>query len=283
MASLDMLFRQRGIGDLDVEVFLVDDGCTDRTGDAIRSRFPAVHILRGNGELYWSGGMQLAFAVAMNIGFDAYIFLNDDTMLYRDALARLVSLARERLEAGSAAIVVGSTRSPSTGLLNYGGLMRKISGLSVDLEIVQMHASVPIPCDTMHGNFVLIPAEVAAVVGNLEERFQHQFADIDYGLRAKCAGFDVVVMPGYAGDCSDNSYTGTWRDSDLAFGDRWHHLMSPKGVPVGEWALFTRRHFGWRWLPYAISPYVKTIASSAFSCDLWRREKPPLAYERRSL
>ena len=101
LASLDMLFRQRSISDLEIQTFLVDDGCTDGTGEAVRSRFPSVHVLRGNGSFYWNGAMRLAFAVAMNLGFDAYIFLNDDTILYKDALERMVCLAREQLAAGA--------------------------------------------------------------------------------------------------------------------------------------------------------------------------------------
>jgi hypothetical protein len=35
--------------------------------------------------------------------------------------------------------------------------------------------------------------------------------------------------------------------------------LSPKGAPFREWLLYTRRHFGWRWPLYALSPYVKTL------------------------
>jgi GT2 family glycosyltransferase len=278
LASLDTLFRQHSVADLAVDVFLVDDGCTDGTGEAIRSRFPSVHVLRGNGSLYWNGAMRLAFAVAMHMRFDAYILLNDDMILYKDALERLVSLARLRLEAGSPALVVGSARSPRTGQQSYGGLIRRARGMKVQLQMLATHPSQALGCETMHGNFVLIPAEIAAVLGNLDEHFQHQFADLDYGLRASQSGFEVVVIPGYAGDCSDNSEEGTWRDTNLGLAGRLRHLVSPKGVPIKEWALFTRRHFGWRWLASTPSPYVKTLLSSALSARPARRPgaaRPP--------
>jgi len=69
-------------------------------------------------------------------------------------------------------------------------------------------------------------------------------------------------MPGYVGDCFGHHAQGTWRDRNLPFAKRWQHLRSPKGVPIREWVLFTRRHFGWRWLHYAMSPYLKTVLSS---------------------
>ena len=283
LASLESLFRQRSVENLDVEVFLVDDGCTDGTGEAVRTRFPMVRVLAGDGNLYWNGGMRLGFAAAMEEGFDAYIFFNDDTILYKDALERLVLLARQRVAAGVPAIVVGSTRSPLTGAQSYGGFLKRPRGAVLQLEMIAAHWSRAIPCDTMNGNFVLIPAEVAATVGNLERRFRHQFGDLDYGLRAKNAGFDLVVMPGYAGDCFDNPSAGTWRDAKISLARRWRHLMSPKGAPLGEWTFFVRRHFGWRWLHYALSPYLKTLVSSAVAYCAARRGKTAPALERRAV
>ena len=209
--------------------------------------------------------MRLAFDAAMEEGFDAYIFFNDDTILYKDALGRMVSLARERLAAGVPTIVVGSTRSPLTGAQSYGGFLKRTSGPVFQLEMIAAHWSRALPCDTMNGNFVLVPSEVVAKVGNLERRFQHQFGDLDYGLRAKSAGFDLLVMAGYAGDCFDNPCAGTWRDQTISLARRWRHLMSPKGVPLMEWTFFVRRHFGWRWSHYALSPYVKTLVSSTLA------------------
>lgn len=283
LASLESLFRQRSVEDLDIEVFLVDDGCTDGTGEAVRARFPLVRVLAGSGNLYWNRGMWLAFEVAMEEGFDAYIFFNDDTILYKDALERMVSLARERIAVGVPTIVVGSTRSPLTGAQSYGGFMKRTRGPVFQLEMTAAHSSKATPCDTMNGNFVLIPTEVTAKIGNLERRFHHQFGDLDYGLRAKSAGFDLLAMPGYAGDCFDNPCSGTWRDSTISLTRRWRHLVSPKGAPLGEWMFFARRHFGWRWFHYALSPYVKTLASSALARYSKVRGKTVLELERRAV
>jgi GT2 family glycosyltransferase len=117
----------------------------------------------------------------------------------------------------------------------------------------------PIECDTMNGNFTLIPASVAGRMGNLDRAFRHQLGDYDYGLRARKAGIPIVIAPGYFGHCSDNPVNGTWRDQSQPLAKRWRHLLSPKGAPLHEWLLYTRRHFGWRWPLYAFSPYIKTL------------------------
>jgi GT2 family glycosyltransferase len=261
LRSLGSVFGQAGLDGVQLTVFLVEDGCTDGTGEAVRAAYPQVRLLHGDGSLYWNGGMRVAFAAALRDGFDGYLLLNDDTRLDDDALSRLVACSERQLVAGGPAIVVGSTRSPLNGRLSYGGILRKRRGFSVVFEKVEPRADEAIACDTMNGNIVLIPAAVAAVVGNLEARFHHHFGDLDYGLRARRAGFAVMVAPGYLGECATNPARGTWRDAGAPLAKRWKHLMSPKGQPVAEWLLFTRRHFGWRWMHYAWSPYVKTVVS----------------------
>ncbi len=262
LRAMGALRRQKGISDLRLTVFLTDDGCTDGTGDAVRTQFPEAQVLRGDGSLYWNGGMRKAMAAALEQPFDAYLLLNDDTFLYDDALARVVRCAEDQLAAGRPAIVVGSTRSPRTGELSYGGVALRVDGSRVALEKVAPHEQETLPCDTMNGNVVLVPRAIAERVGTLDAQFRHQFGDLDYGLRARRAGFSVVIAPGYAGECESNSIARTWRDESAPFSVRWKNLISPKGVPFTEWALFTRRHYGWRWLHYAVSPYVKTIVSS---------------------
>ena len=49
---------------VDVDTFLVDDGCSDGTAAAVRSRFPDVHVIAGTGCLFWCGGMRLAWTHA---------------------------------------------------------------------------------------------------------------------------------------------------------------------------------------------------------------------------
>src|SRR5271165_3160930 len=161
LASLTSLFRQRGAEALQLKVFLVDDGCIDGTGDAVRSRFPQVRVIQGDGTLFWNGGMRVAFGAAMEETFDAYILFNDDTILYRDALARMVGCANACLAAGEPAIVVGSTRGALDGERSYGGFSTLRRGFTMRFEQVPPHPSEPVPCDTMNGNFTLIPAQIA--------------------------------------------------------------------------------------------------------------------------
>ncbi len=260
LTSLQSLFAQRGIGEIELIVFLVDDGSSDGTSDAIAAHFPQVRLIRGDGNLYWGGGMRKAFGAAMEEGFDAYLWLNDDARLYDDALSRIVICAESAALQGHISIVTGSMCDSKTGSRSYGGYRVRTHGLHLQFEPAIPNSALALHCDTVNGNLTLIPASIALILGNLDGAFRHQRGDLDYGLRAKKAGFSVLVGPGYFGECIDDGrIEGTWRDQSQPFRKRWENMMSPKGMPFQDWLLFTHRHFGWRWPIYAISPYIKLL------------------------
>ena len=76
MACLDALLTSDLVTDTALEVFLIDDGSTDGTSNAVSSLYPAVHLIAGDGNLYWNGGMRVAFAAAMHKGFYFNILVN---------------------------------------------------------------------------------------------------------------------------------------------------------------------------------------------------------------
>lgn len=55
---------------------------TDGKEQAVSERYPQVNIIKGDGNFYWSGGMCVAFAAAIENGFYYYLCLNDEALLY---------------------------------------------------------------------------------------------------------------------------------------------------------------------------------------------------------
>ena len=122
----------------------------------------------------------------------------------------------------------------------------------------------PQRCDTFFGNCVLVPAEVAKLVGNLDPVFAHTFGDIDYGFRATKLGCTIWVAPGYIGECSRNPVGGTWEDHKLPLKQRWEKMRGPKGLPPREWSVILRRQARLLWPLYLAIPYTKFVVGSVF-------------------
>jgi GT2 family glycosyltransferase len=261
LSCLDRLYRQ-----VDQKhtgrpvVYLTDDGSTDGTADAIRKQYPAVNVLQGTGSLFWNGGMRLAWSEAMKIGYDFYIWLNDDTLLYPDALKRMLQTYLLLASQGNERhIIAGSVIDLTTKELTYGGMIRKSHWHTFKFITVSPGISVPKRCDTVNGNFVLIPHSVVQVNGNLELAFSHGLGDFDYALRAKANGCEVWIGPGYYGSCTRNNKTPIWQNPTSTLKKCLKEMNKSKVLPIKEWRLFTKRHAGILWPIFSLSPYFKLI------------------------
>jgi len=262
LACLSALMANRLPAGESLHVILADDGSTDGTSEAVRTQFPRTEIIVGDGSWYWNGGMHKAFGRALDGGYEAYLWLNDDTMLYPDTIARLAGTARDvKVRHGTDCIIVGSTQDADTRQLTYGGVVRTAFWRPLTFRMIEP-GDQPIACESMWGNCVLIPAAVARSIGNLEPRFKHSMGDVDYGLRARRAGFGIYVMPGFAGTCSMNSPRGSFEDPGVPLLQRLKKIAHPKGMPIDAWRILTRRHAGPLWFLYWLWPYFKVIATS---------------------
>jgi GT2 family glycosyltransferase len=233
------------------QVVLVDDGSTDGTTDDIGAAYPDVLIINGTGNLYWNGGMRLAWQSALPLKSDFFLWLNDDTILRPKAIADLLALYGQARKPKT--IVVGCTTDPTTSLITYGGY-RRASRLS-RLRFRRL-TSDETQCDTMNGNCVLFPAQVVTDVGINSERYSHAFGDHDYALRARRAGYMILELKVPVGEQEHNHrYLNSIGHLNLDnFGFIFAH---PKGIPIREWYYFCREFGGPLWPVNFLLRYVK--------------------------
>lgn len=238
-------------------VYLVDDGCTDGTGQLVRERYPDVRVIQGSGELYWAGGMRLAWEFASSDNPDFYLWLNDDTLLDPDAFQTIME-ASESLCHRS--IVCCSVRSESTGKVTYGGKRSTSDGYIIPDGTCK-------PCDIINGNCVLIPKSVFLAVGSISSTFSHAIGDWDYGLRAKKLGIISYTAPKFVGTCENNPKLPKWCLPETPIIDRIRSLYSPLAYAQPKpYFLFNLRHFG---LGLAVRQWI-TMHIRVLAPRLWK-------------
>ena len=271
LATLESLFQQTLTNEIALSVYLVDDGSTDGTAEGVQQKYPQVKLFNGDGNLFWNGGMRVAFSEAMKDDPDYYLWLNDDTVLAPEALDTLLTTSRDLTAKGETkAIVAGSTCDPDTGDFTYGGIVKITFLLPFKFRFLEPTKAAQ-SCDSMNGNCVLIPRTVVDIVGNLDPAFIHYLSDWEYGLRARQKGCTVWIAPGYQGTCSANPQATKIAAEDLAEG--LQKMNQPKGLafkdatlqPASEWKVFARRHGGLLWPIYWLLPYRRLIWFSVLS------------------
>lgn len=261
LACIDAVLAQTALKDVVLDFFITDDASDDGTADALMGKGGRMHVFKGNGALFWNGGMRLAWAHALTGDFDFFLWLNDDTFLYPQTLRRMLDThAASQRASGKPGIVVGSTHDDS-GQTSYGGERQRSRLRPLTLALIDPQDTVQ-QCDTFNGNCVLISRQAARVLGNLDAGFVHAMGDTDYGLRARKAGIPMWVMPGYAGRCVNDSTMGGFDDAALPLMLRLNRMLSPKGLPWRPWRVVCRRHTGLLWPLYWSWPYLKLVASA---------------------
>ena len=189
-----------------LEIYLTDDGCSDGTSNAARSIFfdnNKLHILQGDGDLYWAGGMRFCWREAMkrHKEWDYYLLLNDDVELMDnlfDELFAAINYSISKFE--KQGLVSGATCDINdSNLVTYGGSVWKNKFLST-FHMLEP-SGMPQLCDLPNANILLVPSSVVDKIGIFYEGYQHGIADYDYGVMANKAGIPVFITGGYCGKC----------------------------------------------------------------------------------
>ena len=201
------------------EIFLVDDGSTDETSQAIKEKFPQINIIQGSGNLYWNRGMHLAWLTAINTNdYDFYLWLNDDVIIDTNGLINLINDSKEN----PGSIICGVMQSNiNKGTVTYGG--KTLKGLKIAPSGITQN------CQYINGNMVLVPKKIVDDIGILDPIYPHAIGDYEYGLRAIKAGYQCFISSYFTGFCENNPTLPKWCLTDVKFRDRLESLYSPLG------------------------------------------------------
>lgn len=228
--------------DFKLEVFLVDDGSTDGTTEAVKKAYPKINIIKGDGNLFWAGGMRLAWEKASKKTYDAILLLNDDVKLEIGFLRSLLEANSYTLKHfGRTGIYCGATKDEKSGKLTYGAHKIKHNHLILRFDRMKPNGSFQ-NCDMANANILWLSKSVYTEIGFFDKKFTHGIADYEYTIRASRSGIPVILASEMCGNCV-NDHGVNWKTSSVKLKNRIKYLKSPKGLAYKEYLYFIRKHF----------------------------------------
>lgn len=227
------------------EVFLTNDGCTDGTPEAIRANFPDVHIVNGDGTLFWNRGMLKAWQEAAKYDFDYYLWLNDDVFVYTNFFEVLLSSSNKL---NHKSIICGPVEDSNHTCMTYGGELKWKRFVAPDGTLMRI--------DYSQGNIVLIPRDVFLKIGYNDSYYRHSKGDSDYGLMASKIGIPYYQTPCYLGSCELHLDLPKCYNPKYSIIERFRAFNLPTGSPINETWYYWKKHRG---LFFAFFETTKTI------------------------
>jgi len=177
----------------DIRIIVVDDGSTDDTDRKMASQHPDVVLLKGDGNLWWTGATALGIDHVLKTAAadDFVLMLNNDTEFDADYVGHLVACSKVHSGAlvGSLSVDISDPAR-----VVHAGIVWDWRGVQSRRLPCAPGATCTTTINTLPGRGTLVPVEVFRKVGNLRRRWlPHYHADYEFACRAARAGFPLVV------------------------------------------------------------------------------------------
>lgn len=189
-----------------LSIYLTNDGCTDGTPEAVDQICVGqdLHMIQGNGQCYWAGGMRLAWKEALKKQdlWDFYLLLNDDTTVFNNLFEELFATHQYSLSTyNKPGMYSGITCDVANhNIITYGGKKTKDTMAKTAIDSIGENAC-PQAVDLTNANILLISKSVVDEIGIFHEGYIHGSADYDYSLQANKHKIPVLLTSKICGSC----------------------------------------------------------------------------------
>src|SRR3989338_305721 len=182
-----------------IKTIIIDDGSDDGTPEYLSDNYPDTVILKGNGNLWWTGSLYWGVNEVSKIAkmHDFILTLNNDCTFGRDYIQILVktALRNDRTIVGSLVISelnkleiidAGVKIDWAKGKLIAQGpqLMTQLTKNKTNNDDI----------DTLSTKGTLYPVEVFGEIGNFDKfHLPHYTSDYEFACRAKKSGYKLLI------------------------------------------------------------------------------------------
>lgn len=182
----------------DFQIIVTDDGSTDGTEEMLKSEFPEVTVLKGDGNLWWTGAINKAITHALSLANegDHILVINDDLEVPEDYIANYYSLSRRFPHALIGSVVTDF--HDRDFIVGGGVVMNWMTGKWRSLNEGKSLASfgqghIEENVSYLTGRGTLIPVEAFRKLGIYNNKHYTQCGDTEFPIRARKAGYRLLV------------------------------------------------------------------------------------------
>lgn len=246
------------------KIVVVDNGSKNKEADKILKQFPDVTLIKNKTNLGFTGGCNKGIERALKDGADYVLLLNNDTIVTKNFLNKLVKFYDSTADAGVVSSLVlfndkktvwysGVSVKTWTGIVKMDNKGKLIKDTILPKK--------PYKTDYAIGACLLVSTNLIRKMGMLDDIYFAYYEDTEWGYRARRYGYESYVVPNSVIYHKKSASTGS--GGSKRFSDVPAYYLARNGI------IFSRSINSWRKIPYFLAQYfIKAPLSLIFLVSL---------------
>jgi len=178
------------------KTIVLDNHSSDGSVTTIEANYPDVQIIHIEDNQGYAGNNNVGIKAALAQGAEWVFVLNEDTILAPDCITHLVKAGESDPRIGIVGPMVCHFDEPEI-IQSAGGLFDKHLNANhiAQNELDTGQFSQPHMVDWITGCGIMVRREVIQDIGKIDERFFYYVEEVEWCLRAKRAGWQILHIP----------------------------------------------------------------------------------------
>jgi hypothetical protein len=190
-------------------VLFVDNASTDGSRELVARALPEIELIDSGANIGYGGGNNVGFARARELGAEAVLVVNNDVTFDSGCVAELArALQSEGVGCVGPRVVRADDPAriwAAGGMLTWRENLSTLRGFGA-LDAPEFQAQREV--DYVPGCALLVRRDALDALGGFDERYFAYTEDVDFGVRARRAGFRSLCVGGVRAQHAPSSSTG---------------------------------------------------------------------------